>query len=404
MRTARIAGGAVLISACALMVAPSGPAAAPTCTADAGVVTVAIGARESARLRVNAGGRILVDGERCDDVTVTDTQEIVVDGGRGIQRLGVDLTGESFRDVAIRAALGPGDDIVAILGGPASEHHRVRADFLSLDERAGSRVVLGGVDRLAIEGGAGGDQVATTGWDDRLLLLGERGNDDLDGGAARDLLDGGTGSDRCTGGAGVDALVSCMPPFDASSQTLDRKLRRRMTGNSWHRGCPVGLDSLRLLRVPHWTMGDRDVHTGRLVVHTDSDDNVLRAMRDLLHARFPIRRMDLIDRYGGDDHRSMNADNTSAFNCRFVAGTSRWSMHAYGRAIDVNPIENPYVSGSHVSPPAGAPYADRSSDAAGVIHGGDAVVKAFARRAGWQWLGYGPQSYRDYQHFSANGS
>ena len=114
--------------------------------------------------------------------------------------------------------------------------------------------------------------------------------------------------------------------------------------------------------------------------------------------------MELIDRYGADDRRSMAADNTSAFNCRFVAGTNRWSMHAYGLAIDLNPVENPYVSGSHVSPPAGAPFADRSRDAPGMIHDGDAVVRAFARRAGWEWLGDGPGSVRDYQHFSADGS
>ena len=84
-------------------------------------------------------------------------------------------------------------------------------------------------------------------------------------------------------------------------------------------------------------------------------------MRVLYRRKYPIRRMRLIDAYGSDDRRSMAADNTSAFNCRFVAGTTRWSMHAYGTAIDLNPIENPYVAGSHVSPPAGRPYADRSS-------------------------------------------
>jgi hypothetical protein len=193
-----------------------------------------------------------------------------------------------------------------------------------------------------------------------------------------------------------------MPPFDATSSPLDPKLRDRMRGKSWHRGCPVGLDRLRLLRVPHWTMGDRDVHTGRLVVHRDADKNVLRAMRGVLHARFPIRRMELIDRYGGDDHRSMNADNTSAFNCRFVAGTSRWSEHAFGRAIDVNPVENPYVTPSgHVSPEAGRAYADRSRHAPGMLHRRDAAVNAFAR-SGWEWGGNWPGT-KDYQHFSASG-
>ena len=78
-------------------------------------------------------------------------------------------------------------------------------------------------------------------------------------------------------------------------------------------------------------------------------------MKRLHKLRYPIRRIELIDRYGADDNRSMNADNTSAFNCRFVAGTTALVEHAYGLAIDINPIENPYVSGRHVSPPAGAP-------------------------------------------------
>ena len=74
--------------------------------------------------------------------------------------------------------------------------------------------------------------------------------------------------------------------------------------------------------------------------------------------RFPIRRMEPVDVYGGNDRASMAADNTSAFNCRPVAGSDppRWSAHAYGQAIDVNTIENPYVQGSYVSPPAGAAF------------------------------------------------
>jgi poly-gamma-glutamate synthesis protein (capsule biosynthesis protein) len=112
--------------------------------------------------------------------------------------------------------------------------------------------------------------------------------------------------------------------------------------------------------------------------------------------------MRLVDAYGGDDHRSMDADNTSAFNCRTVAGTDRWSEHAYGRAIDVNPIENPYVTGSgNVSPPAGARFADRSQRARGLIHRGGPVVDAFAA-AGWQWGGAWSGT-KDYQHFSTSG-
>ena len=190
--------------------------------------------------------------------------------------------------------------------------------------------------------------------------------------------------------------------FDGSSEPIRGQVRERIVGSSWHQGCPVGLGKLRLLRLEHWGF-DGDVHRGRLVVHARYDGDVLDVFRRLYRLRFPIRRMELIDRYGADDHRSMNADNTSAFNCRFVAGTNRWSMHAYGKAIDINPIENPYVSGSHVSPPAGESYADRSRHARGMIHAGDEVVDAFADAAGWKWGGSWRGSTKDYQHFSANG-
>jgi hypothetical protein len=191
--------------------------------------------------------------------------------------------------------------------------------------------------------------------------------------------------------------------FEGRSLPIDGQVRERIAGSSWHPGCPVGLGKLRLLELTYRGF-DGDRHRGRLVVNRRFDDESLAVMRRLYRLDYPIRNMELIDRFGADDHRSMAADNTSAFNCRFVAGTQRWSMHAYGLAIDLNPVENPYVSGSHVSPPAGEPYADRSRHAPGMIHAGDPVVKAFARKAGWEWLGGGSRAYRDYQHFSSDGS
>ena len=199
------------------------------------------------------------------------------------------------------------------------------------------------------------------------------------------------------------------PAFEGSSQPIRGQVKERIVGSSWHRGCPVHISKLRLLELRHWGF-DGEVHRGRLVVHRAEDRAILSVMKRLFMRRFPIRRMELIDRYGADDDRSMNADNTSAFNCRVVAGTSRWSMHAYGRAIDINPVENPYVSGTHVSPPAGEPYADRSRNAKdrsrnakGMIHRADAVVRAFRRKAGWEWGGTWSGA-KDYQHFSSNGS
>ncbi len=193
------------------------------------------------------------------------------------------------------------------------------------------------------------------------------------------------------------------PAFRGRAEPIDTTTRARMSGVSWHRGCPVGFAELRLLTVTHWGFDGR-IHRGRLVVNRDAAAAMLRTMRSLFRLRYPIRQMRLVDAYGADDHRSMAADNTSAFNCRFVAGSPGvWSEHAYGRAIDVNPIENPYVSASgYVSPPAGAPYANRSRRVPGLIHRGGPVVAAFAA-AGWEWGGNWPWP-RDYQHFSATGS
>jgi len=197
-------------------------------------------------------------------------------------------------------------------------------------------------------------------------------------------------------------LALTAPGFRGSAEPLSSHLRERMTGVSWHRGCPVGFDRLRLLRVTHWGF-DGEVRRGRLVVHRDSARPMLRTMRRLYELRFPIRRMRLVDAYGADDHRSMAADNTSAFNCRTVAGTDRWSEHAYGHAIDVNPVENPYVtSDGYVSPPAGAPYMDRSQREPGLIHRRGPVVAAFAAND-WAWGGNWPWP-KDYQHFSADGN
>lgn len=170
---------------------------------------------------------------------------------------------------------------------------------------------------------------------------------------------------------------------------------------SWRPGCPVGLSGLRLVTLSHWNFAGA-VRQGELVVHRAHAQRIVIVFRTLFERRFPIARMRLVDAYRADDDRSMAANNTSAFNCRFVSGTRRWSEHAYGRAIDVNPIQNPYVASSgRVSPPAGARYADRSRGAPGMIHAGDRTVRAFAA-IGWHWGGSWDGD-KDYQHFSSTG-
>jgi hypothetical protein len=188
--------------------------------------------------------------------------------------------------------------------------------------------------------------------------------------------------------------------FHGTIAAIDGATRRRMA-SSWHPGCPVSIQDLRLLSLDYVGFDGR-VHTGEMIVHRDVANDVVDVFRKLFDAKFPIRRMRLVDDYGGDDDRSMEADNTSAFNCRPVTGGTSWSEHAYGRAIDVNPVQNPYVTGAGtVEPPAGASYVDRSVKAKGMIHAGDDVVDAFAS-VGWGWGGSWSNP-TDYQHFSSTG-
>lgn len=170
--------------------------------------------------------------------------------------------------------------------------------------------------------------------------------------------------------------------------------------HTWRRGCPVGPVDLRLLRLSYWGFDGR-AHLGRLVVHRRVTGDLVTVFRRLYEERFPIRRMVPVSTYRGSDDASMAANNTSAFNCRFVSGSRRWSMHAYGLAIDVNPVENPYVSGSRVRPPAGRRYVDRSRRRPGMAVAGGVLVDAFAS-VGWKWGGNWAGT-PDYQHFSTTG-
>ena len=189
-------------------------------------------------------------------------------------------------------------------------------------------------------------------------------------------------------------------PFEGSVSRLDRETRGLMTGSSWREGCPVPLEKLRLVRVTYRGF-DGDAHRGELVVHRRWAEEILGVFRRLYDRGFSIRRIRLVDHYGADDRASMRHDNTSAFNCRYVRGTTTWSQHAYGRAIDINPVENPYVDGDRVTPRRGRRFLDRTDVRPGMIVEPGVVLRAF-RRSGWGWGGRW-RSARDYQHFSANG-
>ena len=195
-----------------------------------------------------------------------------------------------------------------------------------------------------------------------------------------------------------------MTPYAATVRRIGPKLRHRMRF-SYRAGCPVPLTDLRYLRMTYVAF-DGSVRTGEMVTHEDHAEGVTEVFRRLYDAKWAVRRMVLVDAFRGDDDRSMAADNTSGFNCRRVTGSDAWSDHAFGAAIDINPVRNPYVQPTGVAPPSGRRYAtlDRGAGArvpAGVIHSGDVVVRAFAL-IGWEWGGDWSRA-RDYQHFSASG-
>lgn len=201
------------------------------------------------------------------------------------------------------------------------------------------------------------------------------------------------------GGTTIEASAT-LPAFTATITRLSPAARRAMTGPVWRKGCPVGLDRLRAVRVRYVDFGGA-AQQGTLVVHRAHARRTVRAFRALYAARFPVRRIHPIERYAGSDHRSIEADNTSAFNCRRVTGGTRWSEHAYGRAIDLNPIENPYISGGRTAHDASEPFLDRDDARPGMAVAGGAAVKAFAA-AGFRWGGRWRDPV-DTQHFSTTG-
>jgi hypothetical protein len=198
--------------------------------------------------------------------------------------------------------------------------------------------------------------------------------------------------------ASTNAEAEADPAFSATVRVVDEETRASMIGVSWKPGCPVPIDDLRIIEMNHWGF-DGEVHeSGQLMVHRLVADDVVTAFGKLFAERFPIRRMQLIEAYGGSDDASMADDNTSAFNCRPITGTTdRFSIHSYGQAIDINTVENPYVRGTTVLPPAGREYLDREDVRPGMITKNDAVEKAF-RDAKFFWGG-DFNSLKDYQHF-----
>lgn len=193
------------------------------------------------------------------------------------------------------------------------------------------------------------------------------------------------------------AVPSASAPPAPAGETVQPVTAAEL-GATWRPGCPVEAGRLRRVTVDHIGFDGRP-HRGELIVHEDLAPEVVAIFEGLYRLGYPIEKIRTVDHYAGaDDELSMEDNNTSAFNCRRIPGTSEWSPHAYGRAIDLNPLVNPclYASG-YFEPQNAAAYLDRSRTDPGLLHNGDPAVRVFTDR-GWRWGGEWSAPL-DYQHF-----
>ncbi len=182
---------------------------------------------------------------------------------------------------------------------------------------------------------------------------------------------------------------------------LTDELKQRITGMSYpEEGSDIiGYDDLRYIELLYYDF-DGDVNEGELIVNKQVAQEVTQIFYELFLAEYPLESVKLVDDYGepGDDNLSMAANNTSAFNYRYVTGSSKLSMHSYGAAIDINPVQNPYIDGERVVPEEGRQFLDRTLGLPGMIDHDDLCYKLFTEN-GWRWGGDWSGD-KDYQHFS----
>lgn len=185
------------------------------------------------------------------------------------------------------------------------------------------------------------------------------------------------------------------------AQEIPEEVFARINGISYIENEDISLSDLRYLRLLY-TGFDEKTHIGELIVNVSISDTVLEIFRTLYDHQYQIEKMVLVDEYGGDDHASMQDNNTSSFNYRVVEGSSHLSKHAYGLAIDINPLYNPYVTyengQEHISPKGSELYRDREADFPHKIsRDGDLCCQLFDEY-GFTWGGDW-NSVKDYQHF-----
>ena len=200
----------------------------------------------------------------------------------------------------------------------------------------------------------------------------------------------------------LSSIILLASEGKGSIHKIDNSIKKRVVGKSWKRGCPVPIEDLRYLKIPYKNFGGQS-KMGEMIVNKDVAKEVIDIFASLYRHNYPIRQMRLVSDFGGNDWKSIEADNTSAFNCRPVTGGKEWSNHSYGRAIDINPLENPYISRSgKISHKLSLQYRNRvrhsnSSPQRAMILKNDYIVKLFKSK-GWRWGGSW-HSVKDYQHF-----
>ncbi len=196
--------------------------------------------------------------------------------------------------------------------------------------------------------------------------------------------------------------VDLLPPprserFLSSIGRVPKEVLRRST---WQPRCPVRARDLSYVTVSFWGF-DRRPHTGELIVHRSVAKDIVRVFERLHRARWPIEEMRVTAKAELDAPPTGDGNNTGAFVCRPARGSSEWSQHAYGLAVDINPFQNPYVRGDVVLPELASAYANRTWRRPGMIRSGDAVTDAFDD-IGWGWGGRWTSS-KDWMHFSSSG-
>jgi hypothetical protein len=177
---------------------------------------------------------------------------------------------------------------------------------------------------------------------------------------------------------------------------LPEHIKRKINGVSWLKEAPIKLEDLDYVTVLHWGF-DNETHIGELVVHREVSRDIVEIFEELYNKKFPIEKIRLVDDYNADDNLSMRDNNTYSFCFRVTQNNpGNLSKHSFGTAIDINPIQNPYITDNEILPPKGEDYLDRQNLRPGMIVPGNDCYMAFKRR-GWLWGGEW-QTMKDYQH------